>query len=384
MDLVLHDVALSEGGEKTIAIAREKIAAIVGYIDSSAAARIHLDGCFAYPGLINSHDHLDFNFFPRLGNKIYDNYLDWGADIHSLDKSLIKSVLKIPKMLRTQWGIYKNLLAGVTTVVQHGERLLVRDPLIDVFTHCCSLHSVRLEKRWKWKLNYPLAKKEPVVIHIGEGTDDEAHEEINQLIRWNLRKRRLVGIHGVAMNAAQAAHFEALVWCPDSNFFLLGATAAIRELKAATTILLGTDSTVSADWNIWNHLRTARATHLLSDEELIQSVTTAPAKVWKLHQKGSIKEGLDADIIVAKNHDYPTATDLFFVTNPADLLLVISKGDIVLFDESLLFQLSNISAKGYSRIAIAGAGKFVKGDIAGLIKQIRQFYPEAEFPIEIA
>ena len=27
-----------------------------------------------FPGLINSHDHLDFNSFPQLGNRIYKNY----------------------------------------------------------------------------------------------------------------------------------------------------------------------------------------------------------------------------------------------------------------------------------------------------------------------
>jgi cytosine/adenosine deaminase-related metal-dependent hydrolase len=35
---------------------------------------LDLNGALAFPGLINSHDHLDFNLFPPLANRIYNNY----------------------------------------------------------------------------------------------------------------------------------------------------------------------------------------------------------------------------------------------------------------------------------------------------------------------
>lgn len=75
----------------------------------------------ALPGLINSHDHLDFNLFPQLGDQIYSNYVEWGETIHLHHKEQINKVLKVPAALRAQWGIYKNLLCGVTTVVDHGK-----------------------------------------------------------------------------------------------------------------------------------------------------------------------------------------------------------------------------------------------------------------------
>ncbi|WP_432326475.1 hypothetical protein ACRQ5D_21140 [Mucilaginibacter sp. P25] len=77
----------------------------------------------AFPGLINSHDHLDFNLFPQLGNKTYESYTEWGKHIHRAYAVEIASVLKIPIALRERWGVYKNLLCGVTTVVNHGEKL---------------------------------------------------------------------------------------------------------------------------------------------------------------------------------------------------------------------------------------------------------------------
>ena len=109
-------------------------------------------------------------------------------------------------------------------------------------------------KNWKFKLNRILAKDQPFVIHIGEGTDDASHREIDTLIKWNLFKRKIIGVHGVAMDENQATAFKALVWCPASNYFLLNNTAAIDKLKTKTSILFGTDSTLTSGWNLWEHV----------------------------------------------------------------------------------------------------------------------------------
>jgi hypothetical protein len=172
---------------------------------------------FAFPGLINSHDHLDFNLFPALGHRIYSNYKEWGNDIHVQSANTIQEVLQVPLHLRTQWGVYKNLLNGVTTVVNHGDKLDIPDELINVYQDSFVLHSVQFEKNWKWKLNRPFRGTKTLTMHVGEGTDDLARKEIDELIRWNLFKRKMTGIHGVAMTIKQADDFKALVWCPASN-----------------------------------------------------------------------------------------------------------------------------------------------------------------------
>ena len=141
--------------------------------------------------MINSHDHLDFNLFPPLRNRIYDNYAEWGNDIHANNTKTINEILKIPQHLRVQWGLYKNLLNGVTTVVNHGEKLRIGNELMTVFENCHSLHSIRFEKNWKYKLNRPVRRNWPYVIHVGEGTDGDSHDEIDQLIKWNLFKKIL-------------------------------------------------------------------------------------------------------------------------------------------------------------------------------------------------
>ena len=337
--------------------------------------RLVFDNAIAFPGLINSHDHLDFNLFPQLRSRVYKNYKEWGKDIQLNNKQIIDNVLRIPKELRIKWGIYKNLVNGVTTVVSHGQYADIKEPVIDVFQECHSLHSVE-EKSWKIKLNRPYLKRQPFVIHVGEGTDTSSFEEIDRLIRWNVFKRKIIAVHGVAMNTDQAKAFEALIWCPDSNYFLLNATAKINKLKKNTKILFGTDSTLSANWNIWEQLRIARNTKMMSDEELFNGVTSLPAAVWKLREKGSLVNGYKADIVIAKARGNNNSMDNFFELNPEDILLIVKSGQIILFDDTLYSSVSEKTETGkFSPVTAGNSRKYIYGDFAGLTGQIKKHAP---------
>jgi hypothetical protein len=61
--------------------------------------------------------------------------------------------------------------------------------------------------------------------------------------------------------------------------------------------------------------------------------------------------------------------------------MVMHKGDIVLFDEELYPQLKGMNSDAYCKISINDSNKYVKGDLPLLINKIKQFYPEARFPI---
>ena len=87
--------------------------------------------------------------------------------------------------------------------------------------------------------------------------------------------------------------------------------------------------------------------------------------------------------MVAKQPAGQKGLDAFFALTPADLLLVTHKGEISLFDESLLPQLQHIEMSSYSRIFIAGECKYVKGDLPALIKKIKEYQPDARFPVSI-
>ena len=374
--MILSNVRMALTGQTvSIRIKDGKIAQVLprDFHDQTDELKLSFDNAIIFPGLINSHDHLDFNLFPPLAGRTFKNYTEWGVYIHLKYKDVIDSVLKIPEKLRIQWGIYKNLLCGVTTVVNHGKKIKVSNDLISVFQDCQSIHSVHFEKRWRFALNNPLKKNIPAVIHCGEGTNDLASNEIDGLIQSNLLKRSIVAVHGVAMTEEQAKQFKALVWCPESNYFLLDKTAPIEHLKRQVPILFGTDSTLTSDWNIWNHIRNAKQTDILSDQDLYDSLTTNPANTWGLNA-GGITEGMDADLVISK-------ADSFFATDPQNILLVMHKGQINLFDATLLRKLKTINTNEYSMINIGGSNKYVKGNLPELIFKVKQFYPDASFPV---
>jgi len=341
---------------------------------------LSFEGALVFPGLINSHDHLDFNLFPALANRIYTNYRDWGEDIHTVNKPAINAVLRIPQHLRVLWGTYKNLLNGFTTVVNHGDRLTVPAGLITVFQDCHCLHSVGFERNWRWKLNRPLTDRHPFVLHAGEGTDALAGREIAKLLRWNLFGRPLVGVHGVAMDEEQAASFRALVWCPASNYFLLDRTAPVGRLKERVPILFGTDSTLTADWNSWRQIRQARQERGLTDRELLASLTSSPASVWRLTDRGELAAGKKADLVIARPKPGLSGMDAFYGIDPEDLLLVLHEGRILVFDISLRDMLMDAGMSDLDFDFTRCGQKYVVGDVPGLMAEIRRYYPAAAFP----
>ena len=384
--MILHNVnILGEEGLQHIRVDDEKIKAVTPEWElakNKGEISIKFNNAVAFPGLINSHDHLDFNLFPLLGNQIYRNYAEWGRDIHEKNKEAISAVLKVPRELRTQWGLYKNLLNGITTVINHGERLEITNDIITVFQDCYSLHSIQFEKDWKYKLNQVFSGEWPYVIHIGEGTDTLSKKEIRTFIKWNFLKKKVIAVHAVSMNEKQAENFLAVVWCPASNYFLLNATAAINMLKKKTKIIFGTDSTLTAGWNLWEQLRLARKQQMINDAELFDALTATASSVWGLNA-GAIAKDKTADIVVALKKDNENTMDAFYLLNPEDILLVLHKGNINLFDEKLKDQLleNGISIAAFSKIQIKEVCKYIRGDLPGLIKQVQQYAPHINFPV---
>src|SRR5579872_3805419 len=146
--MLLRNLQTINGDIVDIDVKDSKISAVGNSIENlHTDAEIHFDDHIVFPGLINSHDHLDFNLFPKLGNKKYHNYTEWGAYIHKEYKDKIDEVLKVPEELRIQWGIYKNLLCGVTTVINHGKKISAANDLLTVYQDCQSIHSVAFEKK---------------------------------------------------------------------------------------------------------------------------------------------------------------------------------------------------------------------------------------------
>jgi cytosine/adenosine deaminase-related metal-dependent hydrolase len=369
------------GGRQEIAIAGSTIARVnpCAWRDvppGRDALTLDFEDAIAFPGLTNSHDHLEFNLHPPLGHARYADYREWGDDIHRRDGALIASLQRVPKAVRLRWGALKNLLCGVTTVAHHGARGDDPRSLPVRTAHGTAIHSVGGAPHWRLRLNAPLGPL-PCVVHVGEGTSVEAHREIDALLRWNLLRKPLVGVHAIAMRPAQAARFRAVVWCPVSNEFLYGATADVSALKRSTTILFGTDSTLTADWNLWHHLRRARALGALDDRELFAALTHAAAVVWGRGHDGRLATGNAADVVIARRKARDS-WDAFFAVDPEDILVVLRAGEPVLCDASV----EGVRVRGpWSSLRLGASTKRVAEDVPDLLAHLERYAVPSNLPI---
>jgi cytosine/adenosine deaminase-related metal-dependent hydrolase len=340
----------------------------------SPGPAIAFDGAIAFPGLVNSHDHLEFNLYPALGHERYPDYVAWSLDIQRRDAGVIASHERVPRRVRLRWGALKNLLCGVTAVAHHGDGDDLRGLAVDT-ARGTSIHSLRFEKRWRWRLLAPPGR-EPYVFHVGEGTSAAARREIGALLRWNVLRRPVVAVHALGMRRDQASRFRAVVWCPLSNEFLYGATADVASLKRATAVLFGTDSTLTGSWNLWDHLRRARALGGLDDRELFSALTDSAARVWGLAQGAGPGSGTAASWVVARKKD-ASRWDAFFAIEPEDILLVVRGGRVALSDAALGLA---PPPGAYARLRVGTREKVVAEDVGALVAAIRACGVEPNLP----
>lgn len=328
--------------------------------DLVEAKRPTLGDVIAFPGLINSHDHLAFNCYPPTGSPPYRNFLAWSRDVQT-KRDLIKCVEQVPYDVRVQFGALKNLLWGVTAVADHGGRETSGGLPITMLRHR-ALHSPELEK---WATLKLLLGTDTVVAHLAEGVDDASRERALALLRWNVLGRPVAGVHCVSLLGADFAQLAALIWCPASNNFLFGRTANVTHALAHTRMLFGTDSTLSAPGTIWHHLRAAR--RHLSDDALLASLTTDAINFWTLPNSYS------ADNFVLARRRSVSALDSFFATTPSDILLVVHEAQPVLVDFSLI---DGSPPPGFEPILCRSVPKYLKMPLNAIFQAAKRASPD--------
>jgi hypothetical protein len=114
-------------------------------------------------------------------------------------------------------------------------------------------------------------------------------------------------------------------------------------------------------------------------------ITSSPARLWKLNN-GELQPNKDADLVITKKKTgIPTWDDLF-KTNPEDILLIVHKGRIRMFDKAIHVQIINLplNMQRFSRVSIKGHVKFIEGDLPGLIATIKSYNPQVLFPVEVS
>ena len=218
------------------------------------ALEVDLEGYTLFPGLVNAHDHLELNHFPRTKfREVYNNAHQWGEDVNArLNDEPFKTLRSYPLWDRIFIGGLKNLLCGATTVVHHGpphKPMYHKDFPVRVLKNYGWAHSLHFNTEEEIIRSYKNTPKDvPWFIHLAEGTDEVAAGEYQRLKKMGCVGSNTVIVHGVGMTEEDLNDAEqiikAIVYCPSTSEFLLNEKLQVGKWRGK--ILIGSDSRLTA------------------------------------------------------------------------------------------------------------------------------------------
>ena len=305
----------SESERRDLAIRQGRLCFETGTRRDDAV--LDLDGFLVLPGLINAHDHLEFNLFPKLGNGHYPNAAAWARDIYKPHDSPVREHLALSKRARLVWGGLKNLLSGATTVAHHNP---VDDPAFGANFPV----KIVAEMGWAHSLDFSpdLAARFratppdwPFLLHAAEGTDEIAHAEIARLDEIGILGERTALIHAIGLDHPGLELVKTrrvgIVWCPGSNLSVYGRTLAPDVLRSEVNIALGTDSAMTSAADLIDELDLAKRVSGLDSAALYQMVTARAARLLRLKDgQGELRHDGAADLIAVEDRGQSPAEAL--------------------------------------------------------------------------
>ena len=378
---IIEDTAIEIKGER------------IGKLGVKCKDDLSLDSdLVVFPALINVHDHLRGTYLPKVGPPAGQFYLkcsNWEKDLRG--SAVLKERSKISKEDCYFLGGYKNLFSGVITVNDHYPHE-ENDPVIPLLplrviqnyalAHEASSYSlewgdsIEEERKKARKNNFPF------IIHMEEGFDEEYQRGIELLEECNTLDEHDVLIHGLGFSETDIKKVQkrgcTVVWCPSSNFFMFNVTCKIKKiLKAGVNCALGTDSNHTGSVNLLEEIRFAREMYkkmygeVLDSKIIFDMVTANAAKAFRMdHDIGSIEENKVADIFVLKPRD-DNPYEALVKAQIEDIELLTWEGSPVL--GSMRYkEFFQLAGEGYTDIRIKGQEKFVKGDPARLLSEVRE------------
>jgi cytosine/adenosine deaminase-related metal-dependent hydrolase len=346
-----------------------------------------------YPGLINTHDHLQGNYLPPVGPKpgtFYLTWLPWDNDLKASETFAERSHLSREDLYCLSG--YKCLFSGVTTVNDHFPHVLNRAilptlPIRAIMEYCLAHEASSYDLKWgdglKVEHEWAIKRRWPFITHLSEGFDDEAMQGVENLEKMGVLDDHCLLVHCIGFSDEDiqkvAKARASISWCPASNMFMFNVTAKITKIiQAGINITLGTDSSATGSCNLLAEIHYARDLYRrlygedLPAKTIFEMVTMNAAKAFKAEDRiGTLEEGKLADILVLKGRIDDPFENLASASMD-DIELLVLEGKPIYGEFRFLELLDENIPQGYSKITVAGRPMFVMGDPAALYRTIRK------------
>ena len=365
--------------------------------ESKSPIIINADNSVLAPGFINAHDHLLGTYYPKVGNGPYENWLPWDNDLKS--SPIYQERQQIENRDLYLLGAYRNLVSGVTTVSDHIPHF-VNEPFLDmlpvrVVREYALAHSIAsFALAWgdgvEEEYNKAVKKDIPFITHIAEGFDSETVNDLKVLDKKGGLGDHSILVHGIAFSEQDIDLIKkknaSVVWCADSNIFMFNTTANVKYMiDKGVNLCIGTDSPMSGGMNTLFEMKFDKAYYRrqyeqeLSDDEIVKMVTINPARAFRMHKSGRIKQGFTADLVlINKKETNPYAS--IVKAELRDVKLVVISGMPAYGDAEYSGIFDSLKIK-YQRIVMDGVEKIIIGDLLGMLRRISKAVGfKKEFP----
>jgi ubiquinone/menaquinone biosynthesis C-methylase UbiE/cytosine/adenosine deaminase-related metal-dependent hydrolase len=386
--LALHGARYATGPESTETLpVRIEGGRIQGpetrYRNPFAEVNLDLSGYLLLPGLINAHDHLEFGLFPRLGNGPYRNATEWAHDIQAAHKDTIHRLRRVPHDVGIAWGALRNLLSGATTVCHHNPispQMTTPGFPVRVVTDFAWAHSCAFDPQLASKFANSNPNL-PFIVHAAEGVDSQSAKEVFLLDEMRALDGRTLLVHGLACSAESVAlinqRFATVILCPTSNEFLFHRSPALRWVRSVHSIILGSDSPLTAAGDLLDEIDFAHHHIQIDAVTLYRMVTTQAARSLRLQRgEGTLSPGAVADVLVVRDIGL-TPAEVLVQTKMEQLELVILGGQVQLASEDLMRRLPSPLVDQLEPLEVEGHTRWLRAPVRSLLKTTQELLGEA-------
>ena len=376
-----------------------RIAAVLGAGEAlpaafAAARSIVFDG-FAYPGLIDGHNHIPYNTIglwtiPTRAEPFVDHNEWTGPVVYNRQITAPQRLLGWaagPSLLA--YVETKALLGGTTTIQGSGNPpaaagVLARN--LDSERFSVGEDRYRVDTIVKRDLagfdsvRAAMVRGNGYIYHLAEGVDRSAMAAEWQLaLDGGVIRERLLAIHGTGLSKVELGKLAevgaTLVWSPFSNLWLYGGTADIVTARAkGLRLCLGSDWAPSGTRNVLGELKVASMWNqdpaawyapgaavpplpaaVFDDQDLCDMVTRNPGDAVALvygPQIGRIQAGYLADLILVRARQNDPYRNLIEAVE-ADVELVLVGGEARCGSQALI---AASGVKGTTVVTVASGG----------------------------